>query len=212
MTGKPQYDEPTVIDAALDVFWRHGYAAASINQLTEATGLSRSSLYQRFQDKDGLFQEALSNYTARVVRRMEAVQADTMRDRLKALLRDFLPKQRNSKRPPGCMLARCCAEMPDMSEAGQAVALEGLERQRGVFEGLLAEAAASGELPKDADINGLAWYYLGVLQAIMNLPQAGAAPAALDRTIEIAMSAWPVAQAPTPNGAVLHGAGQRSAS
>ena len=60
MSGKPQFDEAAVIDAALIVFWRQGYAAASISDLTEATGLSRSSIYQRFGDKDGLFREALA--------------------------------------------------------------------------------------------------------------------------------------------------------
>ena len=63
MSGKPQFDEAAVIAAAIGVFRRHGYAAASISDLTEATGLSRSSLYQRFRDKDGLFQEALAAYT-----------------------------------------------------------------------------------------------------------------------------------------------------
>ena len=60
MTGKPKFDEAAVIAAAAGVFWRHGYTAASVNDLTEATGLSRSSLYQRFGDKDGLFREALA--------------------------------------------------------------------------------------------------------------------------------------------------------
>ena len=82
MSGKPQFDEAAVIAAAMGVFWRHGYAAASISDLTEATGLSRSSLYQRFRDKDGLFQEALAAYTERVVRRMNAAKADTARGRL----------------------------------------------------------------------------------------------------------------------------------
>ena len=99
MSGKPQFDEAAVIAAAMGVFWRHGYAAASISDLTEATGLSRSSLYQRFRDKDGLFQEALAAYTERVVRRMNAAKADTARGRLEALLRAYLPD--GSSRPAG---------------------------------------------------------------------------------------------------------------
>ncbi|WP_164711243.1 TetR/AcrR family transcriptional regulator, partial [Pseudomonas viridiflava] len=63
MSGKPQYDESAVLKAATGVSWRHGYANASVSDLTEATGLSRSSLYQRFQDKDGLFNESLQLYT-----------------------------------------------------------------------------------------------------------------------------------------------------
>jgi AcrR family transcriptional regulator len=191
MSGKPQFDESAVIDAAVDVFWTHGYAAASINQLTAATGLSRSSLYQRFQDKDGLFGEALSRYTTRVVGRMAAVQGASMRERLGALLRDFLPKETRHNRPPGCLLARCCAEMADLPEAGRALALAGLARQRAVVEEILRGAVASGELAPDADIDGLAWYYLGVLQAVLNLEQARAPRAALCRMVDIALSAWP---------------------
>jgi len=193
MSGKPQYDEQSVIDAAIDVFWRHGYAATSISDLTSATGLSRSSLYQRFQDKDGLFLEALSSYTERVLRRMDAVRADAGRDRLEALLREFIPREGKSRRPPGCLLARSCAEMAELSDSGQAAALAGLKRQKAVVEGILRSAAANGELASDADLEGLAWYYLGVVQAILNLPQAGASRSILQRMVEIAMSTWPAA-------------------
>jgi TetR/AcrR family transcriptional regulator, copper-responsive repressor len=191
VSRKPQYDEAAVIDAAVDVFWRHGYSAASINELIAATGLSRSSLYQRFQDKDGLFREALSRYTDRVLRRMNAIQADTARGRLDAMLRQFLPKEVRSKRPPGCLLARCCAEMADLPPTGKSVALAGLTQQHAIIERILRDAVSSGELTRDADIAALAWYYLGILQAILNLPQAGATPDGLRCMADIAMSNWP---------------------
>ena len=191
MSGKPQYDEPAVLAAAIEVFWRHGYAATSINELTAATGLSRSSLYQRFQDKDGLFLEALASYTERVLRRMEGVQAVTARARLEALLREFVPAEGKSRRPAGCLLARSCAELPVLSEAGQSAARAGVKRQKAIVEGILRSAAANGELAADADVEALAWYYLGVVQAILNLPQAGASRAALQRMADVAMSAWP---------------------
>ena len=36
MSGKPQFDDDAVINSAMDVFWRHGYAASSIDQLATA--------------------------------------------------------------------------------------------------------------------------------------------------------------------------------
>src|SRR3984885_7672866 len=121
MSGKPQFDETSVIAAAIGVFRRHGYAAAAISDLTEATGLSRSSLYQRFHDKDGLFQEALSAYTQRVLRRRNPpkadvkanTKADTVRGRLEALLRAFLPD--GSPRAEACLIARSCADIQELS-------------------------------------------------------------------------------------------------
>jgi len=191
MSGKPKFDEAAVIAAAVGVFWRHGYAAASVNDLTAATGLSRSSLYQRFGDKDGLFREALAAYTDRVLRRMSAVRGDTARGRLEALLRAFLPIESAPPRPAGCLIARSCSEIVGLSTREQAAALAATERQRDILAMLLREGVAKGELAPDADVNALAWYYLGMLHAVLNLPQAGADFAVLGRMIDVAMSAWP---------------------
>ena len=193
MSGKPQFDEAAVIAAAIEVFRRHGYAAAAISDLTEATGLSRSSLYQRFHDKDGLFQEALSAYTQRVLRRMDAAKAntkaDTVRGRLEALLRAFLPD--GSHRAEACLIARSCADIQELSAKSKAATLAGAAHQREMLAGVLREGVAAGELAADADIDAMAWHYLGVLQAVLNFAQAGADRNMLDRMIEIAMSAWP---------------------
>jgi TetR/AcrR family transcriptional regulator, copper-responsive repressor len=188
MSGKPQFDEVAVIAAAIEVFWRNGYAAAAVSDLTEATGLSRSSLYQRFHDKDGLFQEALEAYTQRVLRRMTSAKADTARGRLKALLRAFLPDR---SRPAGCLIGRSCAEISALSKEGRAATLAAAARQREILAGLLREGVAAGELAEDTDIDAMAWHYLGVLQAVLNFPQAGADPRKLDRMIDVAMSVWP---------------------
>lgn len=195
MSGKPQFDEASVIQAAMQVFWRHGYAAASIDQLTTAMGLSRSSLYKRFTDKEGLFQEVLSAYAARVLRRMNAVEGQTRRQQLEALLLDFLPKPGTPPRPPGCMLVRSCAEMADLPEAGRALALEGLTQQRAIFRAILEEAVKAGELAPDADLAALSWHFLGLLQAIMTLPQAGASAEDLRKLVDLGLKAWPAPEA-----------------
>ncbi|WP_245502203.1 TetR/AcrR family transcriptional regulator [Bradyrhizobium betae] len=197
MSGKPQFDDSAVISSAMEVFWRHGYAASSIDQLTTAMGLSRSSVYKRFRDKDGLFQEVLSTYAQRVLKRMSAVQAGTKREQLEALLHEFLPRDVKTARPAGCMLARSCTEMADLPVGSQTVAREGLAGQRAILSGILREAIASGELAPASDIDGLSWHFLGVLQATMNLPQADATSGELRRLVELAMLAWPVAPAAT---------------
>ena len=85
--------------------------------------------------------------------------------------------------------------MVDLSAAGQAAALSAATREREVIESLLHEAVATGELMPDTDVDALAWHYLGVLQAILNLPQAGADVAVLKRMLDVAMSAWPTTPA-----------------
>ena len=56
---------------------------------------------------------------------------------------------------------------------------------------LLREAKAKGELAEDADVEAMSWHYFGVLQAVLNFPQAGADSDAIGRMIDVAMAAWP---------------------
>ena len=53
----------------------------------------------------------------------------------------------------------------------------------------------------EANIDAMAWYYLGVLQAVLNFPQTGVDRSVLDQMIDVAMSAWPV-QGRGSNGAL----------
>jgi TetR/AcrR family transcriptional repressor of nem operon len=55
---------------AMQLFWRKGYAATSIEDLVETLKLSRSSLYDTFGDKRTLFLEVLKLYSERVISRI----------------------------------------------------------------------------------------------------------------------------------------------
>ena len=51
-----------IADAAMQVFWRRGYAATSVQDLVDGTGLGRGSLYNAFGSKQGLYEAALRRY------------------------------------------------------------------------------------------------------------------------------------------------------
>ena len=51
-----------VTEAAKELFWDLGYVGAGLTELESSTGLNRSSLYQAFRSKEGVFQGALTDY------------------------------------------------------------------------------------------------------------------------------------------------------
>lgn len=63
MARPREFDETMAIDAAAAVFRQRGYAATSIEQLVQATGVHRGSLYATFGSKRGLFLSALERAT-----------------------------------------------------------------------------------------------------------------------------------------------------
>lgn len=63
--GRPRaFDAEKALDAAIAVFWKHGYEGASLETLTGAMGINRPSLYAAFGDKADLFEKAVARYEA----------------------------------------------------------------------------------------------------------------------------------------------------
>ncbi len=58
--GRPRtFDEQRAVDAAAELFARHGYEGTSVDDLVTAVGVHRGSLYKVFGSKRGLYLAAL---------------------------------------------------------------------------------------------------------------------------------------------------------
>ena len=61
--GRPKkFTLEAVLEKALPVFWRRGFADASLHELEQATGVNKSGLYAEFNDKEDLFVQSLRYY------------------------------------------------------------------------------------------------------------------------------------------------------
>ena len=61
--GRPKnFNREGVLDRAIPVFWKHGFANTTLQHLEQATGVNKSGLYSEFKDKDDLFLASLERY------------------------------------------------------------------------------------------------------------------------------------------------------
>jgi AcrR family transcriptional regulator len=61
--GRPKnFSREGVLEKALPMFWKHGFANTSLQQLEKATGVNKSGLYAEFADKGDLYLESLRHY------------------------------------------------------------------------------------------------------------------------------------------------------
>jgi AcrR family transcriptional regulator len=189
MAGKPTYDESAVLTQAVKVFWTRGYAGTAISDLVEATGLSRSSLYQRFIDKDGLFLEALAAYHSRVIARMNSVAAKNPSASIEAILRDFAPSSAKAARPSGCFVARSCVESPSLPEPLKKAAIKCAREQHAVFVEQLKIGIRNKQVSAEIDTEDVGWYYLGIFHAVLNFPLVVTNRGNIDGLIDAALLA-----------------------
>ncbi|MBL8162818.1 MAG: TetR/AcrR family transcriptional regulator [Anaerolineae bacterium] len=62
MPRSREFDQDDVLDRAMLLFWAQGYEATSVRDLITAMGISSSSLYEAFGDKQAVFLAALARY------------------------------------------------------------------------------------------------------------------------------------------------------
>src|ERR1700678_2478448 len=61
--GRPKsFSREQVLEKAMPVFWKHGFADTSLQELERATGVNKSGLYTEFRDKEDLFVACLRHY------------------------------------------------------------------------------------------------------------------------------------------------------
>src|ERR1700759_5692402 len=74
--GRPRaFDLDEAVDRALELFWRQGYAATTVADLTAAIGINPPSLYKAFGSKQDLFERAVQRYADLNGRIVEAALA-----------------------------------------------------------------------------------------------------------------------------------------
>lgn len=104
--ARPRTFEPNdVLLAARQIFWRKGYQGTSLDDITEATGLTKPSLYAGFGDKASLFLKVLDHYHDQLIKRSEGILAETPNARaaVEAWLTHFLPACSGERGRNGCL-------------------------------------------------------------------------------------------------------------
>lgn len=158
--GRPRaFEAETALAQAMDVFWKDGFAAASLDDVSAATGLNRPSLYGAFGDKRALYLKAYGQYRKRMSETFEPLfQA---RKPLKAKLRRILIAALDlylsgEDGPRGCFTVLSAASDAIADPELQSLVGEAIEETDRAFERMFADARAAGELAVEADPRRLA--------------------------------------------------------
>lgn len=191
--GRPRaFDADRALDRALEVFWRKGYEAATLCDLTGAMGINPPSLYAAFGNKEGLFREVLDRYwRLRTAFWDEALAAPTARRVAEILLRGTAKFLSDPCHPRGCLTVHGALVSGEHTDCVR----QELERRRAASQAAIRErlkrAKREGDLPADADPSALARFLATMMEGMAVQAASGASRKELDRVAGTALRAFP---------------------
>jgi AcrR family transcriptional regulator len=191
--GRPrEFDRDMALDAALVVFWRHGYEGTSLTDLTRAMDINRPALYSAFKSKKDLFYRALDRYCAiDAMHTFEALQEPTARRVTEQYLLRSVEQLTDPQRPAGCLVVRsaltCGPENQDVADhvtrLRKAAEVDLRKRYR--------RAQREGDLPPGEDPASLARFVCVVRHGLAVMACDGATRAQLRDSIRRAIAGIP---------------------
>ncbi|MCT7661247.1 TetR/AcrR family transcriptional regulator [Mycobacterium deserti] len=190
--GRPRsFDRDFALDKAIRMFWRCGYEATSIRDLTDELGIGAPSLYTAFGDKQQLFAEALRVYDARYGGFIDAALTEepTARKAAARILAEAPARYTRRGLPAGCLVVSGDAGATD--EAVRQAARKLRRRNTAAFAAKIRADVDAGRLPADTDALALARYTMAMLSGIAQSASDGVPRSQLERASRIAVQAWP---------------------
>jgi TetR/AcrR family transcriptional repressor of nem operon len=168
MARPREFDPDTALERAMQLFWSKGYEATSLDDLCEATGLSRSSLYAAFGDKRALLLRSLERYEARIDSFVggNLDRPVPIREAMEAFIDDLIDRIVAGPGRRGCFLGNCAAEFARSDGEAVARVRHGLARIEETFTTAFDRAKARGEIAAGADTRALARFFLASVQGL----------------------------------------------
>ncbi|MFG1643184.1 TetR/AcrR family transcriptional regulator [Amycolatopsis sp. NPDC049252] len=193
--GRPRgFDADAALERAMLVFWEQGYEGASLSDLTAAMGITKTSMYAAFGNKEDLFRKALERYeegpAAYVAR---ALRQPTAREVATAFLAGSVSTSTRPGCPSGCLGVQGSLAAGEAGRTARDTLIAWRDEGRAHLHDRFRRAVDEGDLPPDADPALLARYVMTVANGIAVQAAGGAGRDELQQVADVALRNWPPA-------------------
>lgn len=193
--GRPRsFSLEEALQRALLVFWEQGYEGAGLTDLTKAMGISRTSMYAAFGNKEQLFRKALKRYTeGPAAYGAQALQEPTARRVATAFLNGSVRATTDPDSPTGCLGVQGSLAAGALGRPARDILAAWREDGCARLQERFQRAVDEGDLPVGTDPGRLARYIMTVANGIAVQATGGTSRDDLQQVADTALRNWPPA-------------------
>ncbi|MCZ9354738.1 TetR/AcrR family transcriptional regulator [Streptomyces mutabilis] len=186
MARPKEFDPDVAVDRAMEVFWRKGYSATTPQDLVDALGIGKGSLYNAFGSKQALFLRALRRYrdsqTEALIEALE--QPGPVKQRLRGALTALAEMDLADPDHRGCLAVNTTAERAGVDQEAAEVLRRMLDRTEEAFQALVAEGQRAGEIDPGRDPVALGSMLMNTVVGMRLVSRIAQGPDRLIRVID----------------------------
>ena len=166
--ARPRGFKPeTVLDAALDLFWRKGYKACSMADVVKNSGVARYGVYQAFKDKDQLYCATLHRYKERLRERFIKPFCSQRSDYSSLIEHfDLVLEQLEQGEHQGCFAHQAAIERAGQDQNVNDIVNSIFEESKDTYRLILKNAIADDDV-RDMPVEDLVIYVMGIQRALI---------------------------------------------
>ncbi|MCS0496256.1 TetR/AcrR family transcriptional regulator [Ancylobacter sp. MQZ15Z-1] len=189
MARPREFDEQTVLEAAVRCFWHRGYDSTSVRDLVESTGITAASLYNAFGDKRALYRRALDHYIeSSIADRIERCETLAPRAAIAAFFEEIVARSLGDHEHKGCMLVNAALEVAPHDPGFRKLVADMLVHIEDFFLDRVRAGQADGTITRAQPAEMLARHLLGVLMGVRVLARVRPERALLEGVVAPALA------------------------
>jgi len=189
MPKTKQFNKETVLEAAAGIFRQKGYNGTSIDDILNATGLSRSSLYDSFQDKHTLYLQSLEFYKGINDKKLETLNEKNLNglQKLESMFNNVVDHLADHPDDNGCLLVNAAAEMSKQCYKTSQVICNSKEEVQDILTSWISDAEQQKVLTLHKPAKVYGQFFFNTLCGLRVLSQSGASKNELSNIVKVAL-------------------------
>ena len=162
------FDEDEVLIKAMNLFWKQGYSATSVQDLVNHLGINRASIYDTFGDKDKLFKKSFQFYRKQSREGLIQFFDDNPNVKLgfTQLFENAIQEAINDKERKGCFVVNTITELVPNDESLNEVLEINKQDFINIFFEYLKKGKEEGQLKTNQDLKSLATLFYTLYNGI----------------------------------------------
>lgn len=191
MARTKDFDENEVLTKAIQLFWHKGYNGTSMQDLVDALGISRSSLYDTYTDKHTLFVKALESYQHTGAARIQQLidQTESTKETVKKLLELGTTDLISDKQQKGCFMVNAEVEVAPHDQEVNNVVCKNDQQMEDAFYQVIRKGQNSGEIKNMRDARALARFIFNAVKGMRVTAKSTSDQSVFDDIIQLTVSA-----------------------